>query len=100
MLRELLSIFRPGNPLIQMAAEFARMIELTCDMTVKAGHVYFGESIPPEERTRIYKTDVKVNKLERRIRKRVVAHLSTHSNRHDLPYCLALMSLNEFIYIR
>ena len=53
MLRELLSIFRPGNPLIEMAAEFARMIGLTCDMTVKAGDVYFGESVPPEgEETR------------------------------------------------
>ncbi|MEZ4272227.1 MAG: PhoU domain-containing protein, partial [Myxococcota bacterium] len=34
-----------------------------------------------------------VNKLERRIRKQVVAHLSFPSNVVDVPYCLLMMSL-------
>jgi phosphate uptake regulator len=34
-----------------------------------------------------------VNKLERRIRKQVIAHLSLGSERGSLPYCLLLMSL-------
>jgi phosphate uptake regulator len=93
VLQELLSIFRPGDPLNVMAEEFARMLKLTCEMNIDAGDIYFGQSISPEARTKIYKTDVKVNKLERRIRKAVVAHLSIGDNRHDLPYCLALMSL-------
>ena len=49
--------------------------------------------MPPEERTRIYKRDVRVNKLERSIRKRVVSHLSIASNTAHLPYCLLLMGL-------
>ncbi len=76
-----------------MGEEFARMLQLTCEMSVTAGDLYFGKSISPEARTKIYKTDVKVNKLERRIRKRVVAHLSMHANYQHLPYCLLLMSL-------
>lgn len=93
MLQELLSIFRPGNPLSEMGDEFAEMMGLTYRMTLTAGELYFGRSVPPEARSGIYDRDVKVNKLERRIRKRVVAHLSIGSNQHDLPYCLLLMSL-------
>jgi phosphate transport system protein len=93
MLHELLKIFRPGNPLKKMADEFAEMLSLTCDMTASAGQIYFREPVPPEERTNIYKRDVRVNRLERSIRKRVVAHLSIASNTTHLPYCLLLMGL-------
>ncbi len=93
MLQELLSIFRSGNPLQVMAEDFARMLGLTCDMSMTAGELFFSRKGAPDERTRIYETDVKVNKLERSIRKRVVAHLSVSSNRVDIPYCLLLMSL-------
>ena len=93
MLQELLSIFRPGNPLRKMAEEFAEMLKLACEMTITAGDIYFGGSISPEARSGIYSKDVRVNKLERSIRKRVVAHLSIAGNRAHLPYCLLLMSL-------
>ena len=93
MLHELLRIFRPGNPLSQMGDEFAEMLRLTCEMTDTAGQIYFREEVPTEARSQIYKKDVRVNKLERSIRKRVVAHLSVTGNTADLPYCLLLMSL-------
>ena len=93
MLQELMTIFRSGNPLRAMAEEFAEMLRLTCEMSVSAGDIYFGQSGVPEERTRIYEKDVRVNRLERSIRKRVVAHLSVAGNRTDIPYCLLLMSL-------
>ena len=93
MLRELLSIFRSDDPLGSMADRFARMLRLTDQMTVEAGEMYFGQGATPEERTALYDQDVQVNKLERSIRKRVVAHLSLHANRSDLSYCLFLMGL-------
>ena len=93
MLQELLSIFRPGNPLSVMGEEFAEMLKLACDMTASAGRLFFQEEASPEARSRIYENDVRVNQLERSIRKRVVAHLSVHGNTPDLPYCLLLMSL-------
>lgn len=91
MLQELLSIFRPGNPLKEMGEQFAEMLGITCEMTLSAGRIYFGEESSPEARTAIYKQDIHVNKLEREIRKRVVAHLSVGDTQH-LPYCLLLMS--------
>jgi len=93
MLRELLSIFRASNALGTMGEEFAEMLQLTFEMTRSAGDIYFGGSASHEDRTRIYKTDVRVNKLERTIRKHIVAHLSVARNSPDVPYCLLLMSL-------
>lgn len=93
MLKELLSIFRAGEPLAEMGDNFSRMLGLTYDMTITAGEVYFSESLQADARTSVYKADVKVNKLERKIRKQVIAHLSLASGRASVPYCLLLMSL-------
>ena len=93
MLREFLSIFRSEDPLSAMGENFTRMLALTSDMTRVAGGIYFAGAASGEERDRIYKEDVEVNKLERTIRKQVVAHLSIRRNTSDLPYCLFLVSL-------
>lgn len=93
MLRELISIFRSDKPLAEMGKNFAEMLRITYEMTLKAGQLYFGEPLAPDERTQIYKSDVAVNKLERAIRKQVIAHLSLAGTSASLPYCLLLMSL-------
>lgn len=93
MLREFLSIFRSGQPLEAMGENFAQMLKLTYEQTIQAGEIYFGKAASPDERTQIYKWDVKVNKLERAIRKQVIAHLSVRGNTASLPYSLLLMSL-------
>ena len=93
MLRELISIFKAANPLGKMGDNFAKMLGLTQDQTIRAGQIFFSKPPSPEERTQIYKQDVKVNKLERKIRKQVIAHLSIGGNSADVPYSLLLMSL-------
>jgi phosphate transport system protein len=93
MLRHLLSIFRSSNPLTAMGVDFSQMLKLTYETTMKAGEVFSGTGLKPEERTWIYEQDIQVNKLERKIRKQVIAHLSIHGSAPDLPYCLLLMSL-------
>ncbi len=93
MLRQLLSIFRSDNPLTTMGKNFGRMLKITYDTTMKAGDVFTGKGLKPEERTWIYEQDVEVNKLQRTIRKQVIAHLSIQTSAPDLPYCLLLMSL-------
>lgn len=93
MFRELISIFRGDNPLGRMGDNFTKMLRLTQDQTVRAGQIFFSKPASPEERTQIYKQDVKVNKLERKIRKQVIAHLSVAGNAADVPYSLLLMSL-------
>ncbi len=93
MLREMLSLLRSTEPLKEIGDNFSQMLEMSRQLTVAAGELYFGESGSPEQRTEIYRRDVKVNKLERRIRKQVIKHLSLGVNSADLPYCLLLMSL-------
>jgi len=93
MLQELLTIFRSQSPLQNMAAQFQEMLSLSLEMIRKAGDLYFSQSITPEERTALQKQDVRVNKLQRKIRKQVIVHLSISGNETDLPYCLLLMSL-------
>jgi len=93
MLRQLISIFRSHEPLSEMGDNFAQMLKITYETTLKAGDIYFGEEFTPEDRTWVYKQDVKVNKLERQIRKQVIAHLSIAGHAADLPYCLLLVSL-------
>jgi phosphate uptake regulator len=93
MFREFLSIFRTHDPLRAMAEDFARMLTQTYEMTRVAGDIYFAGAASTEERRLVYGQDIEVNKLERRIRKQVIAHLSIRSNAQDLPYCLFLFSL-------
>lgn len=94
MLRELLSIFRGGNePLAEMGERFAKMFEIAFENSLAAGESFFGTTSTAEERSVIYEKDVEINQLERKIRKRVVAHLSIQGNRPDVPYCLLLMTL-------
>jgi len=93
MFRELIRIFTADDPLAKMGAQYAKMLGLTREMTVAAGQIFFDGTGAPDGRTRIYDQDVKVNKLERKIRKKVVAHLSTQANSMDLPYCLVLLGL-------
>lgn len=93
MLRELLAIFRSDHPLKEMGGNFARMLTVTYEMTLEAGTIFFEEAVAPEERSTIYRRDIEVNKLERTIRKQVIAHLSLKGSSPSLPYCLLLMSL-------
>jgi len=76
-----------------MGVDFCRMVALAQENTLRAGEIYFGKKVSPEERSRIYEQDVEINKIERSIRKRVAAHLSVDGNNYDVPYCLLLMSL-------
>jgi len=93
MLRELISIIRSGDPLGEMGKHFVEMLRIAHEMTLKAGEIFFEREAPPEDRTWIYESDVRVNQLERRIRKQVIAHLSLSGKTLDLPYCLLLISL-------
>jgi phosphate uptake regulator len=93
MIRELLSILRSGEPLTPIGDSFTKMVEIAADLTVRAGKIYFQEQTDREQLLEVRREDVKVNKLQRKIRKRVVMHLSVSRNAPDLPYCLLLMSL-------
>lgn len=93
MLQELLRIFRANDPLREMGRSFSEMLELSRGVTLEAGEIYFSGESDPEQRIRLLQQDVQINKLERRIRKQVITHLSLSGNTPSAPYCLLLMSL-------
>jgi phosphate transport system protein len=92
MIKQLISIFRGESPLQTASTSFTRMMELTQAMLIDASAAYWSGNQGPEERTRLYEQDVQVNKLERTIRKQIVAHLSGPVP-SDVPYGLLMMSL-------
>ncbi len=93
MLRQLLSVFRTSDPLREIGENFAEMLGIAQELSHRAGRIFFEGKESPEERTWIYDQDIRVNQLERQIRKQVIAHLSLSGQTLDLPYCLLLISL-------
>ena len=88
---ELLSIFRKGDPMEALASRFRDMLRLLQQMShIVKGHI-FDQDLSLEKRSKVYKLDIQVNKLERSIRKRVVSHVTL--GRDHVPYCLLLMTL-------
>ncbi len=93
MLQELLKIFRGDDPLRAIADNFSRMLELARDNILIAGEIFFESKPGPAERSQVYRQDIKINQLQRAIRKQVATHLSVTTYKLDVPYCLAMMSL-------
>lgn len=92
MFKELISIFTGDSPLRAISNNFQKMIEIAQEMALEASTIYW-ETTPSLDRVRaLSERDIKVNKLERKIRKQVATHL-TITPPHDVPYCLLMMSL-------
>ena len=93
MLKELLSLFRSDNAIARMGEDFSEMLALSCDLTMRAGRILFEEASQGDDHREISKSDVKINKLERKIRQQVIARLTVSSDAGAVPYCLLLMSI-------
>lgn len=93
MFKELVTLFRSKEPMGEMGAEFQQMLRLSLSLLRRSGDIFFRGIASETEREEILRGDVKINKLQRRIRKEVITHLSAEGNSQDLPYCLVLMSL-------
>ncbi|MCO4761079.1 MAG: phosphate uptake regulator PhoU [Myxococcales bacterium] len=91
MWMELIDIFRGGDELQAAGDDLFEMLAIVRNMASKVRPHVFDHSISMDDRARVYELDIQVNKLQRRVRKRVVAHLSLNPTR--VPYCLLLMTL-------
>ncbi len=92
MLGKLGDLFRTDDAVAQMGEGFDEMLTHAQELVLMAGRHYFEGPPTPDERQELLKLDVKVNKLERRLRKRIVSHLAL-SGGADSVYGLLLMSL-------
>jgi len=93
MFSQLLQVFRTKNPMTRMADIFTEMLETTHEMNVKAGRVVFENDVPAEDVEQIYRSDVRVNKAERKLRKLVITHMAVGPEPTTIPHTLLLMSL-------
>ena len=93
MIKQLIAIFRSEAPMKPIADVFAEMLGRSVELTYRAGTLFFGPNVDEAELKSTKRSDVKINKLQRKIRKRVLIHLATHDGASDLPYCMLLMSL-------
>ncbi|MDH3223777.1 MAG: PhoU domain-containing protein, partial [Gemmatimonadota bacterium] len=94
MLKELLNLFRSDDALARMGQDFGTMVDLSYGLTLHAGRIFFGEEAEGEDGAlELIHRDRKINKLERRIRKQVITHLTLGSHAGDVPYCLLLMGI-------
>ena len=93
MLKALIAIFRSEAPMKPIGDTFAEMLGRSVELTYRAGDLFFGPAVGKEELKNTKRSDIKINKLQRKIRKRVLIHLATHDGASDLPYCMLLMSL-------
>ncbi|MFW6198605.1 MAG: phosphate signaling complex PhoU family protein [Acidobacteriota bacterium] len=92
MFRELFSIFQGDSPFRAISENTAHMLEIVAAMTIAAGKIFWEEGFDPGDRRDLYRRDVEVNKLQREIRKQVIAHVSVHAPA-GLPYALVMMSV-------
>ena len=92
MFKQLIGRFRPESGLEEVEQYFNEMLTLAQSMVLDASGVFWGRQQTPEERSAVYETDVRVNKLERRIRKRLIAHLSA-TNPSQVNKALLIMSV-------
>ncbi|MEE2961575.1 MAG: PhoU domain-containing protein [Myxococcota bacterium] len=91
MWRELIQILRDNDPIEPMAREFIEMLTLAEEMSDFIQPTVLDHSLSLDHRKKVYKLDVKINKLERSIRKRIITHLNLKGG--HVSYCLVLMSI-------
>ena len=94
MLSELLKMWRKIDLVKQALENFLSMIDLVESTFGVAADALLGKTGITDAKEIIYKTDIKVNKTERDIRKDLVKHLAVNP-RGDAPACLILMSASK-----
>lgn len=93
MLREIIEALKAKNELATLIDEFAEMLGRSAEIVREASGVYFAEPGASADGQAFHSQDVKINKLERKIRKRIVWLLAGQSDGRDAPTGLLLMSL-------
>lgn len=92
MLKEIFQLLKGQDPDRVLLRDFERMLELAKELILQAGEVFWGRAWSPEERSSLYAKDVEINRLQRDIRRRLVARLVTSTSASNT-HALVLMSL-------
>jgi len=95
VLREILSVFRTEDEASRMKSTFLDALELSRELTEVAGEHFFDRPPSHEDIVAVHDRDVELNKLQRRLRKQVIAHMTLNSSRRDAQHGLLWMSLSK-----
>lgn len=76
----------------QMRTEFGQMLDAGRHVFDTAANALLGGTDPEVIRQDLFKTDKRINRGERQIRRQIVVHASVHGA-GDFPACLVLMSI-------
>ncbi len=91
MFERLSMIWKGDAPLKDEYRQFVKMLNKARELYLMILHVMnTGKGVEELEEV-VYKTDIEINKMERRIRKALVTHLATNPGR-QIAGCLVLMS--------
>jgi phosphate uptake regulator len=89
----ILDVFKQDNWSNELVRKINEMLELAESMfTYASGVVIFGQA-DSNPQGQLYDRDKRINKLERKIRRRVVTHLSVKGQGADVPSALIFMNV-------
>ena len=92
MLNALRTLFgKDSQTLATAQAEFMEMLQRTQTMFKDAKRGVWDSALTPEERQNLYRSDRRVNKLERSVRRRVLVAMNTQGSATDLNNCVLLL---------
>ena len=92
MLKELMEAWRGRDLLTRMLGEFEEMLVEAEWMYRTAWGVVYYEVAPKQVEAEIYARDKKVNRMQRRVRRQIIEHLTLRPEA-NLAACLVLMSV-------
>jgi hypothetical protein len=93
MLRAILEALKGRDDLRELIDEFSGMLELAAEIVQEGTKAYFADLASTVDREAFKAQDVKINKLERKIRKRLLWLLMEQDDARNAPTGLLLMSL-------
>lgn len=94
LLKDLFEIIRGGADAPQLGENFHTMLQLAEEMFREVNVALWSGQIDEALTAKIYERDVRINQLERRVRKNVLSHLTTATdNKKDLPFCFVLINV-------
>jgi phosphate transport system protein len=89
----ILDLFRADNWSNELVEKITEMLDLSGKMFAYATAVVIEGAPDDDPQERIYDRDKRINKLERKIRRRVVSRLSATSGGSDVPTALIFMNV-------
>ncbi len=89
----ILDLFRKDNWSNELVEMIMEMLDLGSEMFGYTMGVMIQGDSDDDKQEKLYDRDIRINKLERKIRRRVISHLSVRGSRAEVPSALIFMNV-------